>query len=621
MNLNYFIESMPNIESNQELREPQILAFQAIQDHFIQNNSREHALVILPTGVGKTGLMGIAPFGIAFGRVLIVTPQLVIKDAVLDSLDPEHPQNFWLARGVFKKFEDLPSVIEYDTKTSDWELNAANIVILNVHKLQERLENALINRVSPNFFDMIIIDEAHHSTAPTWEVALNYFSNAKVIKVTGTPNRSDGEKIEGKQIYKYPLNQAMASGYVKSLERIHYVPDQLFLTLDKKDGTLYSIDQIRDMNLKDEDWITRSVAYSIDCSLKVVEESVKLVMKKRASGVPHKIIAVACSIWHAEQIQELYESKGLAVALVHSRLKKDELNFRLKSIENHKVQVVIHVAKLGEGYDHKYLSIAAIFRPFRNTLPYEQFIGRVLRSIDPDEVVNSEDNIACVVHHKELGLEELWQYYKEEQKKSEVIKFINREEESERTTRKKVEKTTGDVLEDGIGKMERDNYIDTALLVERERRIKEETEKLEQLKKLLPNLPDEALIQMLRREEEGSATDKILRPDKYLFRKKRNLDDIIKKEMVPDLILKYNISKESNELTRSRLFSNNRYRWIPRKIKNNAGMLAAYFEFRINELVGNDDRTTWGPTEYESALKHVDELNQLVTKILDSEFE
>lgn len=151
VNLNYFIESIPKIENNPELREPQVLAYQKLVEHFVVDKSREHAIVVLPTGVGKTGLMGILPFGISFGRVLIVTPQLVIKDAVLDSLDPEHPKNFWLTRNVFDDYNDLPSVIEYDSKTSMWALEQSNIVILNVQKLQERLDSSLINKVETDF--------------------------------------------------------------------------------------------------------------------------------------------------------------------------------------------------------------------------------------------------------------------------------------------------------------------------------------------------------------------------------------------------------------------------------------------------------------------------------------
>lgn len=84
---------------------------------------------------------------------------------------------------------------------TDEVIQSADIVILNVHKLQERLDSSLLKRVEYDYFDFIIIDEAHHSEANTWKRALTYFNNAKVLKVTGTPFRSDGKKIEGKEIY------------------------------------------------------------------------------------------------------------------------------------------------------------------------------------------------------------------------------------------------------------------------------------------------------------------------------------------------------------------------------------------------------------------------------------
>ena len=65
-----------------------------IDPHFVVKNKHTHAIVVLPTGVGKTGLMGILPFHICKGRALIITPQLTIKDAVVDSLDPENPESF-----------------------------------------------------------------------------------------------------------------------------------------------------------------------------------------------------------------------------------------------------------------------------------------------------------------------------------------------------------------------------------------------------------------------------------------------------------------------------------------------------------------------------------------------
>ena len=83
MDNNYFLESIPNIETNVGLRLPQIEAYKAVYDHFIINGKSEHAIIVLPTGVGKTGLMGIVPFGVSLSRVLIVTPLLFIKFAVL----------------------------------------------------------------------------------------------------------------------------------------------------------------------------------------------------------------------------------------------------------------------------------------------------------------------------------------------------------------------------------------------------------------------------------------------------------------------------------------------------------------------------------------------------------
>ncbi|WP_078394543.1 DEAD/DEAH box helicase family protein [Shouchella patagoniensis] len=78
--MSYFLEATSNIKGNALLKEPQERAYEAIFNHFLNDNENEHAMVNLPTGIGKTGLMGIAPFGISEGRVLIITPQTVIRE-------------------------------------------------------------------------------------------------------------------------------------------------------------------------------------------------------------------------------------------------------------------------------------------------------------------------------------------------------------------------------------------------------------------------------------------------------------------------------------------------------------------------------------------------------------
>lgn len=225
--------------------------------------------------------MGIASFKIVERRVLIITPQTVIRDSVLGSLDPTHPKNFWMFSRVFDEVHHLPTLIEYETTLTNEIKQQADIVVLNVHKLQERLDSSLIKRVSPDFFDVIIIDDAHHAEAETWKRAIEYFKGSKVLKVTGTPFRSDGRTIEGKEIFKYSLAQAMAKGFVKSLEKIDYIPDQMFFTLDNDASRTYTLDELREKNIKEENWIQRSVALSRKSNEKIVDLSLKHLKEKK----------------------------------------------------------------------------------------------------------------------------------------------------------------------------------------------------------------------------------------------------------------------------------------------------------------------------------------------------
>lgn len=621
-NPHYFLTSSPNIEDNEKLREPQKIAYAKAVEHFIIDNKTSHAIIVLPTGVGKTGLMGLLPYGISKGRVLIITPQLVIKDNVVGSLDPEHPTNFWLRYEVFNRIQDLPFLIEYEGKETKVEwLELTNIVVVNVQKLQERLDNSLINRLPSDFFDLIIIDEAHHSTALTWVEALRHFNNAKVIKLTGTPYRTDKKKIFGEIIYEYKLSAAMAHGYVKSLEKFFYIPDKLYLTLDDDSSKQYTVEQIRQMGIKDQDWISRTVAYSQECSEKVVVESIKLLENKMSNQntVPHKIIAVACSIKHAEQIKELYEKHGYKSAIIHSGLSKDAKEEALLDIKNHRVNVVINVAMLGEGYDHPYLSIAAIFRPFRSQLPYAQFIGRVLRALPDDEAARASDNIAQIVCHKELNLDDLWEYYKKEIQESETIKYLaslnlDDDEDDSHIEKKGKHKDTsyGIATEKGIGKLIGDTYLTTKIIEQRKREEEEDLEKLKAIQKIL-SIPIEEARKVIAQSKGVSST--IRRPDLYIKRKRTGIDYRIKEDIVPSLLDQFSLDKESTDLSSCRIFMG-KYLWIPTNYKNNGAFLAVYINTVLKNMIGAK-RQDWVTSDWDLAEKKLDEIEEYLIKVLE----
>lgn len=616
----YFKSSSPNIVDNDYLREPQIEAYEKIREHFIERQSNEHALVVLPTGTGKTGLMGITPYDISDGRVLIITPQTVIRDSVLGSLDPLYPKNFWLFTRVFDNYSELPTVIEYEKSLTDEILLSADIVILNVHKLQERLDSSLLKRVASDFFDFIIIDEAHHSEATTWKRALTYFSQAKVLKVTGTPFRSDGKIIEGKEVYTYGLGKAMARGYVKSLEKIDYIPGKVYLTLDKNTNELYTINQIREIGLKDEDWIRRSVALSTDSNVSIVEQSLKFLSEKKdITGNPHKIIAVACSIWHAEQIKKLYEERGYSSSIVHSELEKHERETEFAKIDSNQVDVVINVAMLGEGYDHKFLTVAAIFRPYKTLLPYAQFIGRVLRSISKDDVngkLSEEDNIAVAIHHKELGLDELWDYYKREIKKRDIIKKIRTDYPIEPSERSPKDVSYGSVSESEEYTTERDAFIESELIKQRKQKIKEEQEKIKNLQDLLDVDEDKARI-LYQQSLKSQDKERYLRPDLYLQKKKAEIDQLVREDVIPQLLVDFNLELQGSELVTNRFILPKKYEFIYGRAKDNGSLLGQYFNLSLKHYIG-EGRSDWRLDDYDRALSHAQQLENHLRTILET---
>lgn len=622
-NPHYFLMANPHIYENDMLREPQIQGYYRVYDHFIVKNKTLPAIVVLPTGVGKTGLIGLLPFHICKGKTLIITPQLTIKDTVIDSLDPENPESFWYKRNVFKKIGETPTLIEYTNSTKQEILDSANIVILNIHKLQSRLSRSPLNFLPEDYFDMIIIDEAHHSTANTWVETVQHFSNAKVVKLTGTPIRTDGVKLAGQLVYKYRLSQAMSKGYVKSLRNFEYIPEKLLLTIDKDEAVQYTVDELLEQGIRDEDWIKRSVAFSKDCSESVVRESLKLLDEKRRnnSKVPHKIIAVACSIDHAEQIKELYLNHGYRAEVIHS--KQDiERQLEIKTdIENHRLDVIINVAMLGEGYDHPYLSIAAIFRPFKNELPYEQFIGRVLRSIPEEEVEKADDNIADVVSHKYLELTKLWEKYKVELQESEVIKHLQNENILDDETdiySRNTEDNKGEVIplgkahEKGSGAVKTDTYLNTALIKKQQEEAKKQKENIDKLQKLLNIDYEQALA--IYNQTRTKDTAALKRPDLYFANKKKDLDVEIKEVLIPELITKYNINQSAKDLIGCRLF-NGKYQWIKKRAKDNGGLLAMYVNSYMKNEIGKK-RENWRLSDYENAFTKLPVVREYIERAL-----
>ncbi|HHN8373645.1 TPA: DEAD/DEAH box helicase [Morganella morganii] len=549
-----------NIEGNKKLRTPQIEAYIKIKEYF-NNPDNNEALVVLPTGTGKSGLISIAPYGVAKKRVLILTPGLVTKNSIKKTQEVLN-DNFWINFDIMFSSKDIPIVNEYSSSISDEHLRDSHIVYTNIQKVSGNNIRGLINRVPSDFFDFIIVDEAHHAPAKSWIDTLSYFSSAKVLHVTGTPFRGDNQEIPGEKIHETPLSEVMRDRYVKWLRKetvnaheiYFYTPDLPDVKLTKEQVII----------LKDKEWLEKSIALSKDCSLDVIRHSIEKLheLKSSSPNVPHKILAVGCSIAHAEDLFIWYKEQGLKSVIIHSEMDDDEKDHAFSEIDRNNCDVVISVNMLMEGYDHKYLTVLAIFRPYRSLNAFAQVVGRILRAIPENEITTFEiDNNGIVIFHEEIGLNIMWESFQKEvdrAKKATVreYSFTDREYIERSSTLASIE-SEGTIISSSESYL---NDINFNEIFEKKRtEIKQSVnEKLEKIKLLSGlELSDDILNsfrEKLAEEEMRKVADDIIDPElieKRPHQARVALRDILTKrtqDIAANLLIENNISEKGTEL-------------------------------------------------------------------------
>ena len=138
---------------------------------------------------------------------------------------------------------------------------------------------------------MIIVDEAHHSAAASWQKVIDRFPKAKIILMTATPFRSDRQELSGELIYRYPFRSASLKGYVKRLKASYVAPSEIQLGFKDERGKIYTLEEI--LKLKEDDWFSRGVALAPLCNKHIVDNSLGKLEELRMSGTQHQLIAVA----------------------------------------------------------------------------------------------------------------------------------------------------------------------------------------------------------------------------------------------------------------------------------------------------------------------------------------
>jgi len=402
-----FQKAKVNISGNSQLRRPQSEAYRAAVEHF--SSSREHAIIQLPVGCGKTGTMSILPFGVARGRMLVVGPNLEIRRNLLANLDYTNQDSFLRKRGVLANGHG-PTCAVLDENANILDCDNSSIVVTNIQQLVSGKAEKWLGKLPYDFFDLIVLDEGHHNVAQSWKQTIESFPDAKVTSFTATPFRADGQRVDGKRIYRFPIADAIKEGYIKDVASHRLEPQDITFTY-RGETRRHTLEEV--VKLKEAQWFSKGVALAPECNRSIVDHSIQCLEELRASGqAKHQIIAVACSIDHARAIRALYQERNYVADVIHSDLPDDEIERVLSSLKSGQLDAVVQVQMLGEGADYPSLSVAAVFRPFRHLVPYVQFVGRIMRVIEPNSP-GHPDNRGYVVSHVGLNIDRWWEELKQ----------------------------------------------------------------------------------------------------------------------------------------------------------------------------------------------------------------
>jgi len=395
------------------LRSPQREAYSALEEFARIEPPEREAGVVLPVGCGKSGLITIAPFAFRAYRTLVIAPGLRIAEQLHKDFDPTQSGLFYLKTRVLTE-PPYPEPVEIrGTTTNRADLDEADVIVTNIQQLQGE-QNRWLTSLPDDYFDLILFDEGHHSVAATWESLKQKFPAARIVNLSATPLRADGQKMAGRIIYSYPIFRAIQEGYIKRLKALVLNPRTLrYVRREGEQEIEVPLEEVRRLGEDDADF-RRSIVTSTETLNTIVDASIRELgrIRTQTEEARHKIIASALNFEHCRQIVEAYRSRGCRADYVHSREDSAANNRVLSRLENHEIDVIVQVRKLGEGFDHRYLSVAAIFSIFANLSPFVQFVGRIMRVIvqnDPTHPLNQ----GTVVFHAGANVARRWQDFQE----------------------------------------------------------------------------------------------------------------------------------------------------------------------------------------------------------------
>ena len=253
---------------------------------------------------------------------------------------------------------------------------------------------------------LIVIDEAHHAVAKTYEEVMNAYPNAKKLGVTATPCRLTKRGFT--DLFEVLLCSHSIAKFIKE----GYLSDFDYISLNPNSEDHKKIDGL-EKRAADGDYNIAEMQEVLDCKPSIGR--LYQTIKDFAAG--KKGIVYAINIEHAEHIAEYYREQGLAAVAISSKTPKEE---RRRTIELFKegsagdkpycaslslittvgqdetpkgIQILVNVDLFGEGFDCPDVEFIQLARPTLSLAKYLQMVGRGLRVAKGKECCTLLDNV------------------------------------------------------------------------------------------------------------------------------------------------------------------------------------------------------------------------------------
>src|SRR2546422_2479935 len=343
----------------------QLGAIWSAKAHFSASNER--ALINLPTGAGKTAVMMALAFELGARRVFVVTPSVFSREQTAQEFRSLRQLSNQIG-ALRKTLKHGPKVLEMESElknVDDWKKFANfDVVISTPNAIRPAPPKDFFhaNGVAQPKFDIVFVDEAHHSAATTWSKFLDQVSAARTMLFTATPFRRDRKRIRARPIYVYPISKAIKDEIYRP---VTYVPVET-TEPSRRDAEL-------------------------------AETCRKYFLEERKEAPQTAIIIKARNIDHANELAHVYRKAGFTkLGVIHSEKDFKHNSEVLTKVKNNRgdpknpnqLNGFICVDIGSEGIDVPNLRIA-VFHDTPQTLPYTiQIIGRVTR-MDPKQKRNA----------------------------------------------------------------------------------------------------------------------------------------------------------------------------------------------------------------------------------------